>query len=313
VELIRGLHNLREGHRGCVLTIGNFDGVHLGHQAIVAQLAALGGALGLPSVLMTFEPQPQEFFLGVRAPPRLTRLREKMRALAALPLERVLVVRFHAAFAGLAPERFIADLLVGRLGARRVVVGGDFRFGRGGAGNVPLLRAAGERFGFEVVHQETVRRGERRVSSSWVRECLGAGDLAGARRLLGRPYSMCGRVVRGDRLGRTLGYPTANIRLQRRLTPLSGVFAVQVAGVGERPWPGVASLGQRPTVGGKDWRLEVHLFDFERELYGRRLRVEFLHKLRDEVRFDSLEALRAQMVRDEAQAKDMLLGGGDRA
>lgn len=313
MELIRGLHNLREGHRGCVLTIGNFDGVHLGHQAIVAQLAALGGALGLPSVLMTFEPQPQEFFLGVRAPPRLTRLREKMRALAALPLERVLVVRFHAAFAGLAPERFIADLLVGRLGARRVVVGGDFRFGRGGAGNVPLLRAAGERFGFEVVHQETVRRGERRVSSSWVRECLGAGDLAGARRLLGRPYSMCGRVVRGDRLGRTLGYPTANIRLQRRLTPLSGVFAVQVAGVGERPWPGVASLGQRPTVGGKDWRLEVHLFDFERELYGRRLRVEFLHKLRDEVRFDSLEALRAQMVRDEAQAKDMLLGGGDRA
>jgi riboflavin kinase/FMN adenylyltransferase len=306
VELIRGLHNLRDRHRGCVLTIGNFDGVHLGHQAVVAQLAARAPAAGVPSVLMTFEPQPQEFFAAAGAPARLTRLREKLKVLAGLPLDRVLVVRFDRGFSRLAPDEFVERLLVGGLHVRQVVVGGDFHYGHGGQGDFEGLRAAGERFSFQVVRRDTVRRHGRRVSSSWVRDLLAAGRLSEAAALLGRRYSMTGRVTGGDRLGRTLGYPTANIPLGRRVSPVVGVFAVRAVGLAPHPLPAMASVGTRPTVRGTDWRLEVHIFDFDRDIYGRYVEVEFVHRLREEVCFDSLEALKAQLGRDEAQARELL-------
>lgn len=306
MELIRGLHNVREHHRECVLTIGNFDGVHLGHQAVVRQLAERARAAALPAVLMTFEPQPQEFFFGEAAPARLTRLREKLAALSRLPLERVLVVRFDRAFADLEPDVFIERLLVRGLRVRQVVVGDDFRFGRGGQGGFAQLATAGERFSFEVVRRDTVRVGEGRVSSSRVRELLAQGALGEAAALLGRPYSMLGRVVRGDRLGRTIGFPTVNIPLRRRVSPLSGVFAVRVAGAAPQPLEGMASIGTRPTVQGTERRLEVHIFEFDRDIYGRYLEVEFARKLREEVRFDSVEALRVQLERDATQAKQYL-------
>ncbi len=306
MELIRDLHNLRERHRGCVLTVGNFDGVHLGHQAIVEQLVSRAREAGVPALLMTFEPQPQEFFAGARVRARLTRLREKVHALARLPLDRILVVRFDRAFSNLTPDAFIGDLLVRRLGIREIVVGDDFRFGRGGQGDFAQLVAAGERLSFDVVRRDTVRRDGRRVSSSWVRELLTEGRLAQAAALLGRPYSMLGRVAQGDRLGRSIGFPTANIPLHRRISPVSGVFAVRVAGLAPQPLPGMANVGMRPTVSGTERRLEVHLFGFDRDVYGRHVEVEFLHKLRDEVRFGSLDALRVQLERDAAKAKEML-------
>lgn len=308
MELIRGLHNLRDRHRGCVLTVGNFDGVHLGHQAVVQQLASRAREAGEPSLLMTFEPQPQEFFARIKLGARLTRLREKVHVLARLPVDRVLVVRFDHAFSSLTPDVFIEELLVGRLGIRQIVVGDDFRFGRGGQGDFARLAAAGERFGFEVVRRDTVRQDGRRVSSSWVRESLAEGRLAQAAALLGRRYSMLGRVAQGDRLGRRIGFPTANIPLHRRISPVSGVFAVRVAGLAAEPLPGMANVGTRPTVGGVERRLEVHLFGFDRDIYGAHVEVEFVHKLRDEVKFDSLDALRAQLERDAVQARALLDG-----
>lgn len=305
MELIRGWHNVRAEHRGCVLTIGNFDGVHRGHQRVLTQLAAVARAYQLPSLLIIFEPQPQEYFVPGRAPPRLTRFKEKMMALRALPIDRVLCLRFNQALARLPPEVFIEQLLVGALGARHIVVGGDFRFGCDRRGDVAMLEQAGRRFGFDVALMETCTIGGRRVSSTWVRAALEAGDFATARELLGRPFRLRGRVVAGDGRGRELGFPTANIVLHRKSVPLCGVHVVQVYGIAKRALPGVANIGTRPTVDGtrSSALLEVHVLDFAQNLYRREVEVEFLSRLRAEQRFESLEALTAQIVRDADEAR----------
>ncbi|WP_297526653.1 bifunctional riboflavin kinase/FAD synthetase [Thiohalobacter sp.] len=304
MRLIRGLHNIRPDDRGCAATIGNFDGVHLGHQAVLGQVAERAGELGLPSTVITFEPQPQEYFAAGEAPPRLTRLREKVSALRRYGVERVLVLPFGPKLAALGAADFVQRVLVDGLQVRYLVVGDDFRFGRGREGDFEFLRRAGERHGFQVVHMHTFEIDGARVSSTRVREALAAGDLAGAERLLGRPYRMQGRVAHGDKRGRTIGFPTANLFLHRRRSPLSGVFAVEMFGLEQEPVAGVANVGTRPTVDGTRALLEVHLFDFDRDIYGRHVAVEFAHKLRDEMRFDAFEALKAQIGNDVREARD---------
>lgn len=303
MELIRGLHNLRPRHRGCVATIGNFDGVHLGHQAVLGQLAEKAGQLGLPTTVVTFEPHPQEWFFPDRAPPRLTRLREKLTALRRYSVDRVLVLRFDARLAAMEAAAFVERILVRGLGVRHLVVGDDFRFGRNRAGDFAFLRAMGARHGFDVVAMHSFRIEGERVSSTRIRQALAAGDMDTAEKLLGRPYRMCGRVAHGDRRGRGIGFPTANLHLHRRASPVLGVFAVEVFGVPGEPVPGVANVGVRPTVDGTRALLEVHLLDFAGDLYGRYVQVDFLHKLRDERRFASFEALRAQIRRDVEAAR----------
>lgn len=304
MELIRGQHNLRPRHQGCVATIGNFDGVHRGHQAILAQLAAQAARLRLPQLVITFEPQPQEFFAGPHAPPaRLMRLREKLLALDDLGIERVLCLEFDHRLAALPAEQFIEDLLVQRLGIRYLVVGDDFRFGHHRAGDFAMLVEAGRRHDFEVADNHSYLLDGERVSSTRVRQALAQGDLELAARLLGRPYDLCGRVAHGDRRGRTLGFPTANIHPHRRVTPVYGVYAVLMSGPGLESWPGIANVGRRPTVEGERERLEVHLLDFQGDLYGRHVKVDFLHYLRPERRFESLAALQAQIQRDERGAR----------
>jgi riboflavin kinase/FMN adenylyltransferase len=305
VELIRGLHNLRPRHRGCAVTIGNFDGVHLGHKAVLDQLARRATELAVPALVMIFEPQPQEFFAPARVPARLTRLREKLRALDLDCVDRVLCVRFDERFAATTAQGFVDDILVAGLGARYVVVGDDFRFGHRRLGDFAFLASAGERRGFEVVRQETFTLDGERVSSTRVRQALEAGDLPAARRLLGYDFGMHGRVAHGDQRGRTLGYPTANVHVHRRAVPLRGVFAVRVHGAAERAVDGVANIGYRPTIAGglKAPLLEVHLLDFSGNLYGRHVRVDFLLRIRDERRFASLDELKAQIARDEQDAR----------
>ena len=303
MELIRGLYNLRPGHRGCAVTIGNFDGVHLGHQAVLGQLAERAGELHLPVTLITFEPQPREFFRPESAPPRLTRFREKVEALRRYGVDRILCLRFNDRLAGLAPEAFIRLILLEGLDVKYLVVGDDFRFGRERAGDFRLLEETGATHGFPVVNMHTFNMGAQRVSSTRVREALQRGDLATAESLLGRPFRMSGRVAHGDKRGRLIGFPTANIFLHRTATPVAGVFAVEMFGIEGEPAPGVANVGIRPTVGGTRSLLEVHLFDFDRDIYGRHVQVSFLRKLRDEVRFESFEALQRQILRDAEQAR----------
>jgi riboflavin kinase/FMN adenylyltransferase len=304
MQLIRGKHNLRPGHRGCVATIGNFDGVHLGHQAVFSRLREQGARLGLASVAVIFEPQPAEYFARERAPDRLTGLRDKLAALTRCRVDRVLCLPFNAALARMSPDIFIREVLVEGLGVRYLAVGDDFRFGADRAGDFRSLVTAGRIHGFAVEDTPTVSHYGARVSSTRVREALAAGNLKLARRLLGREYGISGRVTRGDRIGRSLGFPTANIDLRRRQPPLKGVFAVRVQGAGKRSQFGVANLGQRPTVGGLKRLLEVHLFDFSGNIYGRHLQVVFEHRLREEQRFPSLEALRAQIARDAEAARE---------
>ena len=303
MELIRGQHNLRPHHHGCVATIGNFDGVHLGHQAILGQLADQGASLGLPTVVIMFEPQPQEFFAMTTAPPRLTRLREKLLLLQSQRVDRVLCLRFNQKLADMPAEAFIRELLVEGLGIRLLVVGDDFHFGRHRQGDFALLRQAGLEHGFEVLNTHTYVVDGERVSSSRARQALSRGELELAARLLGRPYAICGRVVHGDKRGRTLGFPTANIHLHRKTSPLSGVYAVVLQGVAPNPVPGMANIGRRPTVNGTREQLEVHLFDFNEFIYGRHVQVDFLQYLRPEWRFESLEALRNQIQQDARQAR----------
>jgi len=308
MQVIRGIHNLRARHRGCVATIGNFDGVHLGHQAVFRNLIGRGDAFGLPSVVITFEPQPQEYFAPDRAPARLTRLREKLQAVAATGIERVLLLEFNARLAAMEAEEFIERILVNGLGVGFLIVGDDFRFGRGRRGDFRLLCEEGAAHGFTVEDMYTIRMSDDRVSSTRVREALTDGDLDTAAGLLGRPYRICGRVAHGDKRGRTIGFPTANLDLHRRLSPVRGVFAVRVHGLDGQPLPGVANIGTRPTVTGDPrYLLEVHLFDFAREVYGEHVEVEFIHKLRDEKKFDSFEELRRQIVQDAWQARNLLV------
>ncbi len=307
MELIRGLHNLRSGHRGNVATIGNFDGVHLGHQAVFRHLLEKARELGLPAIVITFEPQPQEFFSPEAAPARLTRFREKLGAIRDSGVDRVMLLEFNARLAARSAEEFIHRLLVEGLGVRYLFVGDDFRFGRGRSGDIELLRREGAVHGFAVDNMSTFSLEERRVSSTRIREALREGDLSAAERLLGRPYRICGRIAHGDKRGRSIGFPTANLDLHRRSSPLRGVFAARVHGLAEGVWPGVANIGIRPTVSGDSrYLLEVHLFDFHRAIYGEHVQVEFAQRLRDERRFASFEELRRQIERDALEARACL-------
>jgi riboflavin kinase/FMN adenylyltransferase len=287
------------------LTIGNFDGIHLGHQAMLAELKRAAGRLGVPASVLTFEPHPREFFAPDKAPTRLTSLREKLELLAAFGVERVHICRFNYAFAQTPAEDFIEHIIARGLGARWVLVGDDFRFGARRAGTLVMLKQAAPRLGFEVAALASVTLDGERISSTTLREVLAAGDLDRAGRLLGRPYSISGRVVRGDGLGRRLGFPTANVQMKHNRPPLTGIFAVELQGAAPAPLRAVASLGVRPTVRQQGAPvLEVHVFDFEGDLYRRHVRVEFLHKFRDEEKYADLAALTRQIALDVENARN---------
>jgi len=286
------------------LTIGNFDGVHLGHQAMLAKLREAAVRHGVPSCVMTFEPHPREFFAPDQAPTRLTSLREKLELIAEHGIERAVVCRFNYEFARHTAQDFIERTLVNGLGVRWLQVGDDFRFGARRAGDFVMLKQVADRFGFEVEAMASVMLDGARVSSSAVRNALAAGNLTYAGRLLGRHYSISGRVVRGDGVGRKLGFPTANIQMKHNRPPLNGIFVVELAGVAGHPLRGVASLGLRPTVKLQGPPvLEVHVFDFEGDLYGKHVRVDFLHKLRDEEKYADLATLTRQIALDVENAK----------
>jgi len=307
MKVIRGLHNLKPEHGGCVATIGNFDGVHLGHRAVFQRLLAQGRELRLPGTVITFEPQAMEYFAPDAAPARLTRLREKLAALGDYGIEQVVLLEFGRKLAQMGARDFVQELLVDGLGIRHLFVGDDFRFGRERKGDFRLLEAMGREQGFAVEDLHTITHGDERVSSTRIREALARGEFELARHLLGRPYRICGRIGHGDKRGRSIGYPTANLNLHRRVSPLRGVYAVMVGGLADRLWPGVANVGNRPTVdGGTKYLLEVHLFDFEGDIYGRHAEVEFRLKLRDEKRFGSFEELKTQIDRDVVAAREYL-------
>lgn len=282
-----------------VLTIGNFDGVHRGHQALLERLMAHARSLALPAAVLTFEPSPREFFAPDQAPARLTSLREKLKLLECSGVDQVYVCRFNAKLASLSAEDFIERILVRGLATRHLIVGDDFRFGRGRVGDFELLQKAGLAHGFKVETMATIDWQGERVSSSAVREALENGEIEHAGRLLGRPYCISGRVMHGEKLGRQLGFPTANVQLKRKRLPLLGVFAVTLSGIAEQPLPGAASLGVRPTLGtGLKPVLEVHLLDFDRPIYDSHVCVSFMHKLRAEAKYASLDVLKAQIADD---------------
>ena len=285
------------------IAIGNFDGVHRGHGALLERLCDVARESRLPPTILTFEPHPREFFSPVSAPARLSTLREKLELLADTGVEQAMVCRFNKTFAALSADQFIEQVLMGGLRARHLIIGDDFRFGKGRAGDFALLQAAGRQFGFSVEAMGSVTVDGERVSSSGVRAALAAGDMEHAARLLGRPYVIDGKVTQGQQLGRQWGFPTANIRIKHNPLPMAGVFAVEVGGLGDMPLPGVANLGIRPTVGGTRPLLEVHLFDFDRDIYGAHISVRFVHKLRNEQRFPNFDALKAQIAADAATAR----------
>lgn len=305
MHLHRGPDALTRAPRGACVTVGAFDGLHRGHQALLSRTSELARERGCAAMMLTFEPMPREFLQPQSPPARLTNLRERVRLLTAMALEELCVLRFDAALRELAADDF-ARLLGRTLEARHVVVGHDFRYGRGGGAAAESLVEAGRRHGFDAEILPPIVDDAARISSSAVRDALAASDFARAKRLLGREYSMRGRVARGEQLGRTLGFPTANLRLKRRRSPIGGIFAVRVNGVAGRAWPGVASLGTRPTVGGVEPWLETFLFDFSGDLYGREIEVEFVAKIRDEARFDTLDDLVVRMREDEREARQLL-------
>ncbi|MFC1578867.1 bifunctional riboflavin kinase/FAD synthetase [Pseudomonadota bacterium] len=299
MELIRGLHNLRPRHRGCVVTIGAFDGVHLGHQAVIRHLLDKSAELGLPSTIIVFEPLPREYFSPVKAPARIMSFREKFCALRDLGVDRLLRVRFDQRLRGMSAQQFVDDIFVAGLGVRYVVLGDDFRFGNDREGDLEFIRQQGSRYGYEARPTPTLSQDGERVSSTRIREALERADFAEAARLLGRPYSISGKVVYGRQLGQTLGTPTANLELRRLRAPLCGVYAVQVSGAGLDDALGVANIGVRPTVDDSiKANLEVHLLDREIGLYGQHIEVTFRHKLREEKKFGSVDELRENIARD---------------
>lgn len=292
-----------------VLTIGNFDGVHLGHQAMLRQLRAKADALGIPAAVLTFEPHPREMFAPELAPARLTSLREKLALLEACGVDQVYLFRFNRKHAAMTADSFIERVLVAGLGVKHVIIGDDFRFGLGRQGDLAMLQARGASFGFAAEALSTVEQQGLRVSSSAVREALANSNLEQAALLLGRPYAIAGRVVHGDKIGRTLGYPTANVQLKRKRVPMKGVYAVTVSGLDKRQLAGAASIGVRPTVAqGLRPVLEVHLLDFAQDIYGAHVTVHFQHRLRDEVKFDSFEALKRQIGLDVQATQDYFAG-----
>ncbi|MCK5355588.1 MAG: bifunctional riboflavin kinase/FAD synthetase [Methyloprofundus sp.] len=307
MQIIRGINQLQQFSQGCVLTIGNFDGVHTGHNVVINKLAEKGKLLGLPVVVMVFEPQPLEFFLKDNAPSRLTRLREKILQINHLPVDYFLIASFNQQFANMDPEYFIQEILLQRLNVKYLVVGDDFHFGKARRGNFTSLQAAGKLHDFKVTDTASYAVKGSRVSSTLIRDALSNGDLVKARLLLGRDYSVCGRVVHGEKLGRKIGFPTANVQMSRKNTPIQGVFAVTMTGIGDQPIYGVANVGTRPTVDGRaKVLLETHLFNFDRDIYGKYVEVHFKHKIRSEMCFQSLDDLKQQIQLDTAQAKTLL-------
>ena len=302
---------------GSVVCIGAFDGLHLGHQALVRHAVARARALGVPALALSFEPLPREFFAVGPPPPRLLLPRAKVEGLLALGVDSVGLLRFDTRLSALGAQEFVAQVLVAALGASEIWVGPEFRFGKGRSGDIALLQRMGGEGGFVAGEIPAVHLDGERVSSTRIRAALQAGEFAAATRLLGRPYAIGGRVVHGKQLGRTLGFPTANVRLAGRLPALSGIYATWVRGIdgsdARRPWASVSSLGTRPTVDGVEPLLEAHLFDFDGDLYGRRIEVEFVAKLRDEQKFIDLAALTDQMHRDAGQARAILLQDHRRA
>ena len=304
-KLIRSLQYLPPAAAGGVVTIGNFDGVHLGHQALLRETVARAKRRGVPSVLLTFEPHPQEFFASDKRPvARLTRLREKFLAVQAAGVDYFVLIKFNQAFANISASDFVKDMLVDSLHAEEVVVGDDFHFGRQRQGNFELLTALGQRYGYTTYSMPTCLVEGSRVSSTRIRKALLEADHDLATQMLGRPYTMQGRVRHGNKLGREWGFPTANIFLHRALAPVNGIYTVLVHGLADHPLPGAANLGVRPTVDGTRALLEVHLLDFNQQIYGRYVEVEFCQKLRDEVRYLTIELLKEQIARDVAVSRD---------
>ncbi len=309
MQLIRGVYNFKsmpDFRNGCALTIGNFDGVHLGHQQILKRLIEQAKILSVPSVVMVFEPQPREFFAkkltSSTAPARLMRLRDKISALQQIGIDYLLCIRFNQKFAELVPAEFIQSLLVDKLNVKYLSVGDDFQFGYKRSGNFEILQKAGEQFGFSVENSHSHCLGEERISSSLIRQALQRDDLSQAEKMLGKPYSIRGRVAHGNKLGRTIGFPTANIMLNRLVTPIQGVYAVQVE-TAEGIFNGIANVGNRPTINGTKPLLEVHLFDFDQSIYGQAIEVRFLKKVRSEIKFASFDELKSQIERDVIDVK----------
>lgn len=319
MKLIRGIYNIKnnpELSQGCALTIGNFDGVHCGHQQILQRLKKQGKALNVPSIVMLFEPHPREYFAQkfakkdqeLTAPARLMRLRDKINALKKEGVDFVLCIRFNEHLANLIPQDFIQQLLVEQLNVKYLSVGDDFHFGAKRAGNFKTLQQAGKQFGFTVEDTKTHIFNEQRVSSTLIREALNNDDLALAKQLLGKDYSICGRVAHGNKLGRTIGFPTANVMLKRLIIPIRGVYAVQIQ-IGNEIFNGVANVGNRPTIDGAFSLLEVHIFDFNRSIYGEAVEVAFLHKIRNEIKFPSFDDLKRQIQKDEQTARSFFASG----
>ena len=304
MELIRGRHNLRPRHRGCAVTIGAFDGVHLGHQAVLAHLKEEAGSLGVSTTVVTFEPLPGEYLRPLEAPPRITTLRDKWPLLAACGVERVLCLPFNDRLRTLSARAFVEQVFVEGLGVRYLAFGDDFRFGNRREGDLDYVRALADEFGYAVAPTPTLEADGERISSTRIRAALAEADFEGARRLLGRPFEMAGRVQHGQKLGRQLDAPTANIALHRIRSPLHGVYAVSVWSKGLDGVPGVANVGVKPTIGDSlEATLEVHVLEGSPDLYGERLTVRFRHKLRDEQKFPSLDALKEGIAADKAIAR----------
>ena len=291
---------------GSVATIGSFDGLHLGHQRLLEHVRNEAGERGLPSIVMSFEPTPKEFFLAAKPPSRLMRFREKFEGLAANGIDIFFCPRFNEAMKNIAADTFIRQILVHALNVRHLVIGDDFRFAQDREGHLDMLRQAGSTLGFTVEQMSSVIEHDVRVSSSVIRDALWEGDLERATALLGRPYRMSGKVIVGERVGRKLGYPTANVNLNRKQSAVMGIFAVRVTGADWGPLDAVASIGTRPTFGGIKPLLEVHIFDFDRDIYGEYIHVDFIGRLRSEEKFDDVDKLVEQMHRDSELAKEIL-------
>jgi riboflavin kinase/FMN adenylyltransferase len=306
VELIRGLHNIRDQHKGCVLTIGKFDGVHLGHQAVLCEVVEKSRQLGLPATVMVFEPQPEELFNPQTAPARLSLLRDKYSQLKTLGIDRLLCIKFDRKFSCYTAEQFVEELLVAKLGIKYLVVGDDFRFGKARAGDFAMLQSAADKCHFELESTQSFRLKDDRISSTAVREALTDSDFALAGDMLGRAFTIAGKVVHGDKRGRTIGFPTANLLLKRCTAPVNGVFAVSLE-IDEQQYFGVANIGSRPTVNGQRSQLEVHVFNFSGNIYGRFISVAIHAKLREEMKFDSFKLLQQQIQLDAQQAKTLLV------
>jgi riboflavin kinase/FMN adenylyltransferase len=293
---------------GSIATIGAYDGLHLGHRKLLDTVLQISSDENLPSVVMSFEPTPKEFFSTASPPARLMRFREKFEALAEAGVDIFFCPRFDDRMRGMAADTFIRQLLIHAMNVRQVVIGDDFRFAEGGRGTVEHLRRAGNALDFRVTQVPSVIVDGERVSSTAIRQALWEGELGRAARLLGRHYSMSGTVIRGDALGRALGFPTANVNLRRRQSPVMGIFAARVRGLGARPLDAVASVGTRPTFGGTKPLLEVHIFDFDQDIYGAYIQVDFIARLRSEEKFEGARELIEQMHRDAARAKEILAG-----